>query len=80
MQEQWTPLHLAAYNGHNLTVETLIKCGAKVNAVEVVSNTFTCIYIHTETLQHNAHCFVLFILGAMDFSTSSCTKWSLFSS
>ena len=32
-----TPLYIASENGHSLTVEILIKCGADVNAVEVVS-------------------------------------------
>ena len=32
-----TPLHIASQNGHSSTVESLIKCGADVNAVEVVS-------------------------------------------
>ena len=32
-----TPLHIASQNGHNSIVESLIKCGADVNAVTKVS-------------------------------------------
>ena len=34
---QWTPLHIASQDGHNSVVETLMKYGADVNAVEEVS-------------------------------------------
>jgi len=38
LQEQWTPLHLAAhYNCHVEVVELLIKSGADINAVTNVS-------------------------------------------
>ena len=33
-----TPLHIATEYGHNSIVESLIKCGANINAVDVVSN------------------------------------------
>ena len=36
-QDQWTPLHIAAQEGNDSLVESLIKCGANVNAVEIVS-------------------------------------------
>ena len=37
IQDQWTPLHNASQEGHSSTVEILIKAGADVNAVGVVS-------------------------------------------
>ena len=37
VQNQWTPLHLAAQNGHVEVVETLIKSGADISVVEKVS-------------------------------------------
>ena len=44
MQYRWTPLHLAAWNGHKELVEFLVKEGkANVNAVDEVS----CLIIHT---------------------------------
>ena len=36
-KDQWTPLHIAAQEGNDSLVESLIKCGADVNAVEIVS-------------------------------------------
>ena len=36
-QNQWTPLHIATQEGNDSLVESLIKCGADVNAVEIVS-------------------------------------------
>ena len=35
--DQWTPLHIATEYGNDSLVESLIKCGADVNAVEIVS-------------------------------------------
>ena len=46
-----TPLHSSAYLGHNSIVESLIKCGANVNAATVVS---------LATLHHNYYCYVLY--------------------
>lgn len=37
VQDKWTPLHIAVHNGHGLVAESLIKYGADVNVVEVVS-------------------------------------------
>ena len=37
IKNQWTPLHIASQDGHNSVVETLMKYGADVNAVEEVS-------------------------------------------
>ena len=37
IQDQCTPLHIASQNGHSSTVEVLIKAGADVNAIDVVS-------------------------------------------
>ena len=37
MQDEWTPLHLAAQNGHVEVVDTLIKSGADISVVEKVS-------------------------------------------
>ena len=31
------PLHIASQNGHSSIVESLTKCGANVNAVDIVS-------------------------------------------
>ena len=67
LQDQWTSLHLAALNGHTSLVEILIKCGAKVNAVEVVSY-YVCMYLQS--------CKAVFCVGSMDTITFSCTKWS----
>ena len=36
-QEQWTSLHLAAQNGHYSVVDSLIKYGAYVNVMDMVS-------------------------------------------
>ena len=38
IQEQYTPLHLAAMSGHTDTVALLIKSGANVNMKDWVSN------------------------------------------
>ena len=52
IQYQWTPLHLAAQDGHYSTVERLIKCGANVNAVQAVSY-----YMYYCTISHYMyHC------------------------
>ncbi len=43
----WTPLHMAAFNGHKDTVELLIKHGANVNAQDqyvCVLNYIICVY------------------------------------
>ena len=37
IQDQCNPLYIASQNGHSSTVEVLIKAGANVNAVQVVS-------------------------------------------
>ena len=36
MQNHWTPLHIAAQNGHSMVVETLVRLGANVNALDKV--------------------------------------------
>ena len=38
MQDQWTPLHLAACEGHTDTVALLMKSGANVNMKDEVSS------------------------------------------
>ena len=48
IKDKDTPLHNAARNGHSSIVESLVKCGANVNAVNDVS----CI-IQVITLHHN---------------------------
>ena len=50
-QNQWTPLQLAAQNGNDSLVESLIKCGADVNAVNKVSILYNKLVI---TLNHIA--------------------------
>ena len=74
MQNQCTPLHIAAKAGHNFTVESLIKSGADVNAVDEVS-----IFVHRLTVTKLC-CFALGYLGAVDIITFSCTKWPQFNS
>ena len=48
-QDGWTPLHIAAQYGHDSTVESLIKCGADINAAEVVSCLCTCTLLYFNT-------------------------------
>ena len=36
MQYKWTPLHLAAQNGHTEVVKSLVELGADIGAVEGV--------------------------------------------
>ena len=38
LQQQWTPLHKAANNGHNEIVRVLISAGADVESREAVSS------------------------------------------
>ena len=71
IQNKRTPLHVAALNSHNLTIETLIKFGAEVNAVEVVSY-FVCVCFIT--LQQIVSYWATY-LGSMDSITCSCRKW-----
>ena len=52
IQEQSTPLHFAAYGGHQSVVEQLIKCEVDVNAFNVVTKKLAalhqCIYLHMQ--------------------------------
>ena len=41
-QRACTPLHLAAENCHSKVVETLIRAGADINALNRVSNVINC--------------------------------------
>ena len=44
IQNQCTPLYIAAQKGHSSVVEMLIKCGADVNTVEMVSKNVTTLH------------------------------------
>ena len=61
VQNQQTPLHVAAQNGHTSMVESLIKCGADVNAVDkviiiVILYCFVPSYMHIESKYFAAYC------------------------
>ena len=44
IEEQATPLHLAAFMGHELVVQHLIKCGADINFVDKVAKLLRKLY------------------------------------
>ena len=58
-----TPLYIASQNGHSSIVETLIKCGANVNAVAKVS-----CFVYECTYHLTSFCFVLlFRINALHY-------------
>ena len=74
VQDQLTPLHIASQNGHSSTVETLIKAGADVKAVDNVS-----CFVRVCLSPYNIIA-LCYYLGAMDSITYCFTKWSQFNS
>ena len=59
LQDGWSPLYIASFNGHLDVVKTLMEAGANINQankVRVLVSRYTCVNVHAMHVHYCAYC------------------------